>query len=269
MGERRSGREARRPALEMEAAVESMAEAVVVYDREGRFTHSSHAARAQFGIDPTGAKREEVFSRLDVRGLDGRLVPLDALPSARAPRGERVLGMPFSIRVANGRRLTVDVSTMPVIEAGEQIGAVSVWRDVTEQFDARSRLADELSTTRALLTAATTLAEKLLMADVVRAVADTVAGIVPRTRVECCGGTVDSRRRSSPPRSSRPSRRTPPACCATTRRFSSASPSRCRPRSPAPSSRRSRSRRAELPASHHASRRAAAGIFSCRGVGGR
>jgi PAS domain S-box-containing protein len=133
--------EAERSAL-LEAAVQQVAEGVIVVDREGRFLLWNAAAEAMIGLGPVACAPADWASVFGCHRPDGVTpFPSEELPLARAMRGEPVREAEVFIRnerVPEGR--LISVNSRPLFGAsGELAGGVVVFRDVTDH-----RRSDEL-----------------------------------------------------------------------------------------------------------------------------
>jgi PAS domain S-box-containing protein len=156
--ERATRRDLEARAAELETVLDTMAEAVFVYDTKGELRRTNTAARTlnpataavEYRVEPFG-KRIDPF---DVRDATGRPLAPDEVPAARALRGERFTSNDIRMRVG-GRDLLLNTSGAPIRnERGDVAGAVIVTRDVTEQraleqrthraLDSLLRLAGEL-----------------------------------------------------------------------------------------------------------------------------
>ena len=134
---------------ELAAMFEAMADAVLVYDVNTYIIHSNTAAHKMFGYgDDSDFERLAVadrIARLSVSDLSGRSLSVDELPQMRAMRGESLTGadaVDMRIRTLRGTEIDVSCSAAPLRNAdGALIGAVAIYRDVTE----RRRLEQELS----------------------------------------------------------------------------------------------------------------------------
>lgn len=159
---RAAARAATERASELEATLGAMADGVIVYDAEGRKIGDNRALRALLGLDArpdydrlTLAGRAEL---LDIRDEAGDLVAARDLPPARALGGEDITGpraVDLSIRTLDGRRVQTNVSAAAARDGdGRIVGAVAVYRDVTERRRLERRTAEVLD---ALLAMARTL----------------------------------------------------------------------------------------------------------------
>ena len=118
-----------------EAVFSALPDAVIVYDAEGDVARANPAAVRAFGFDPAGMGREERTRRFAIRYPDGRPVPADALPSARALRGETVARECFLFTNAQGRDLTIVASASPVPDGDRVSGAVVAWHNYSPGDD--------------------------------------------------------------------------------------------------------------------------------------
>jgi signal transduction histidine kinase/PAS domain-containing protein len=148
----------------LEAILESMVEAIFVYDGEGGIARTNAAARELFAMDvePDYVSRplRERVPRVETRDARGQPLPEDQWPQRRVLRGEVLAGdsaTDYQLRVLDGREVTVNVSGAPVRDAaGQVIGGVLILRDVTEQRRLERRTQEALD---ALLAMARSLVE--------------------------------------------------------------------------------------------------------------
>lgn len=124
--------EAERREAEFRSFVTSMADGVALWDASGQMVFLNESGRQMLGMPP-GTSLEAL--RYEVRAIDGEPIPEEQWGSRRALRGEEVKDL--RIRVATRWKETiVGYSAAPVVDAqGRVIGATSVLRDITEQFE--------------------------------------------------------------------------------------------------------------------------------------
>ncbi len=125
----------------------SLAEGVMVFDVQGRVTQANPRVAEMLGANPVGKIQDELVSIYSIRYLDGKGVPMEALPSQRALSGEIVQNERYQIRNARDQEFYILSSATPLYQQGEQWGAVLVWNDITE----REKLMEQLETEKALL----------------------------------------------------------------------------------------------------------------------
>ncbi|MFI5271726.1 MAG: PAS domain S-box protein, partial [Ktedonobacterales bacterium] len=170
---RRSEREAASRASQLLAIFESIADAVLVYDREGRILQTNAADAEIFAAlerpdSPlrTLDQRDRNFSYLDEYG---RPIPTDQWPTARVLSGEVLRGasaVDLLVRDHDGHEVVMNASGAPIRDAeGQIVGGVLIGRDVTQ----RRRLEAQ---TREALSALMAMAEALV-ADVAGATEQT------------------------------------------------------------------------------------------------
>jgi PAS domain S-box-containing protein len=124
-------------ANELSAVFDAMAEAVIVYDADGRVQRTNQAALESLGFDPSSDNLADVLNALSIRSLDGSPLDLELAPSSRALHGQIVTGENYLFRKSNGEDGTIVISSSP-LWLGDRIGgAVAVWRDITEQLKAQ------------------------------------------------------------------------------------------------------------------------------------
>lgn len=123
---------ARRNAAELEAAFAAMTHGIMVYDAAGSMVRANAAARALYDIDPVGVDIETLAKRLSSRRLNGRPLVREELPTARALKGERVLGERFVLTRRDGQEMVVSFSSAPLQLGGQAVGAVTVCTDITD-----------------------------------------------------------------------------------------------------------------------------------------
>jgi PAS domain S-box-containing protein len=116
---------------ELNAIIESIQDPILVYDRNGITFHANAAAVRLHGFDPTGHHRTAGNQALSFRRPDGSIPDSDDLPTAHALRGKAVIGEIMNITDARGEAVTIEISSFPLVVHQRQVGAVSVWHDVT------------------------------------------------------------------------------------------------------------------------------------------
>ncbi len=124
----------------LDKTLDTMHEAVVVYDVDGGIVRANRAAVAAYGADAIKAGAAADIHKLRIRHVDDRPVTVDELPAQRALRGEMVQGEYYRFTDPKGQEHTVVASGAPLQGPDGSDGAVAVWRDVTE----RERLLAEL-----------------------------------------------------------------------------------------------------------------------------
>ena len=109
--------------LARERLLESMREAAVVTDREGRLADANSAARDTFGVEPTafGRSVESVFD-------------------ATLPEPDGAGRETLTVETTDGRRTFVVSADRVTDDSGESVGRIYLFRDVTERLTDERRL---------------------------------------------------------------------------------------------------------------------------------
>ncbi|WP_170319684.1 PAS domain-containing protein [Polyangium spumosum] len=120
----------------LRAAIQSLADGVVICDHEGRPLYLNVAATLIFGEPSSEVAVEDISRRHGIFYLDGvNHVPLEELPANRALRGEAVDGVELFVRseaLPAGKH--VECSARVIRDAeGKVFGAVVVCRDLGER----------------------------------------------------------------------------------------------------------------------------------------
>lgn len=124
--------DAERRADELDTVFNAINDAVMVFDATGRVVRANRAAIAAIGSDPTDTALEHMLSLVNVVGPDGRPSQLTELAAYRALHGEAVSGVREVVISADGRESTILASGAPLFAAGQVVGAVVVWHDMTD-----------------------------------------------------------------------------------------------------------------------------------------
>ncbi len=164
---KRLERELAAQAALLEAAFGAMTEGVIIYDRTGKPLRMNAAARhvLEIGVqtDYLDHPLAERTRNVEVRNLDGQVVPFEQWPIFRILRGEAIpsnAAVEVQLQTREGRKAIINYSGGPLRDqAGEIIGAVTMTRDVTEQRNLEQRTQKALE---ALLQMAHTLTQPAL-----------------------------------------------------------------------------------------------------------
>lgn len=138
---RRSERAAAARASQLVAIFESMADAVLVYDREGHILQTNGADDAMFDVQiPLGVtadsleERDRHFMYLDE---SGQPIAEEQRPTNRVLRGEVLRGasaVDLVVRLHGGHEVIMNASGAPVRDSeGNIVGGVLIGRDVTQR----------------------------------------------------------------------------------------------------------------------------------------
>ncbi len=150
--------EAEQRASQLDAAIEAMAEGLVIFGPDRSILRINSAAKRLLGTIDEDDKLSfpERLAKCKVRRLAGE-IDLEDLPVARALRGEALRDDEFLVEPEPGRQLHLVVSASPIrTRQGEVTGAVAVFQDITERKSLeqeREKLIAALQTERARLKA--------------------------------------------------------------------------------------------------------------------
>ena len=136
-----------------EATLRSIVEGVVVCDTSGRVTHVNEAAKSILGASrPGGAPSENWEKNYGMFQADGVTpFPMEDQPLFRAARGESIEG-PVEMMVRGPRKpegVLIETMTRGIHdERGERLGAVVVFRDVTDRKRHEREMTQQLAAER-------------------------------------------------------------------------------------------------------------------------
>ena len=116
----------------LDSILGSMTDGLWVYDAYGQVVDVNQAALTMFGLGSrTEAIEQGSFARFALRYPDGKLVPPDDHPQARALRGHTVPDyLAIGRHLITGKDLDLSIAAAP-IESNGIVGAVLVMRDIT------------------------------------------------------------------------------------------------------------------------------------------
>jgi PAS domain S-box-containing protein len=130
--------QAERRQQEIEALFASMIDPVVVYGEDGSIESTNPAATEFFGLDVRGLTSAGIIEAARIRIAEGPMTA-ESLQASRALAGQAVAGERLRVHTAGGERVVL-VNASPVRRGDGVRGAVSVFRDVTEQDRAEQAL---------------------------------------------------------------------------------------------------------------------------------
>ncbi|NVB81792.1 MAG: PAS domain-containing protein [Kofleriaceae bacterium] len=119
------------------SVIEGLGEFVVVFDAEGRIIQASSRMQPIFdsGLGGIGQSLEQRARGLEYRELDGRVIPPEQWPVARALRGEEVR-QALGVWTKRGNLIGYyNVTKRPLIEEGHVVGVIGVFADITEDVE--------------------------------------------------------------------------------------------------------------------------------------
>lgn len=156
---RQAEQEAKVRASQLDTTIETMADGVIIYDREARIVRLNAAAQAIFALavppEYMGVPFSERVAHLQLRDDHGRLLLASEWPPTRMLRGEVLHGAnaaDIEVPTMHGNTLYFNVSGAPMRNAGGEItGAVAIMRDVTERRRAERQEREEVEAGLAVL----------------------------------------------------------------------------------------------------------------------
>lgn len=154
--------EANRQAEELDAIIRAMAESITIFDPNGCAILANPSAIELYGVDPVGLDQAELAQVIGMRHPDGSPFTVTELPSARARRGETLIGQYMLLTDSFGQERVVRASASPVFNETGISGVVTVLHDVTEREHLLEQLEIEQSRLKTIIENAP---EAILVAD--------------------------------------------------------------------------------------------------------
>ncbi|HEX5439749.1 MAG TPA: PAS domain S-box protein [Ktedonobacterales bacterium] len=144
--------QAERQAEELDRVFEAMADGIAVFDQDGRHLRFNTAYQRLLGLDTASSDYaehplHERLALLAIRDEQGHPLAAEETPLARALNGEILAeerALDLRVRTLDGREIELRVSAAPIrAPTGQLVGAVSVYRDVTEHQKLEHTLAEQ------------------------------------------------------------------------------------------------------------------------------
>ena len=140
-------------AAQLDAIFGAVADVVAVYDREGQLLRANPAIERVLGLDSVPEYMHlslaERASLIQMRDISGRPMAPEELPPRRVMRGEVLEGAAAAdllVNTLDGREVVLNWSGAPIFDAeGRAVGAVCIFRDVTERRALERRTRQALS----------------------------------------------------------------------------------------------------------------------------
>ena len=124
----------------------SAGEGIYGLDANGRTTFVNLAAERMLGWTAADLVGRDMHSMVHHKHADGSVYPIEECPINNAIRNRKQYSVvdEFFWR-KDGRPLRVEYTSTPIVDQGEVLGAVIVFRDITEQREKDQRLRDALA----------------------------------------------------------------------------------------------------------------------------
>ena len=133
---------------DLEALINISPVGVLVFDaKTGDLVSNNEETRRIIGrLKAPGRALNQLLEVIKLRTVDGRDIPLDELPTAKALRsGETVLADEVVIHLPNGRAITTLVNARPIYrEDGEAVSVVATIQDITPLEELKRQRAEFL-----------------------------------------------------------------------------------------------------------------------------
>ena len=137
----------------LEAIFAAQNDAVILHDTELNVISANPSFFSTYGFDPVGLNFRDIARKVAFRQLNGHPAAIEQHPTPRAAQGEKVAGERFKITRSDGTEMAVEISSSPIYENGRIIGAVTVWRDISEHVRSGEELRRNEATLRGILDA--------------------------------------------------------------------------------------------------------------------
>lgn len=138
---------------QLDATLESIPSALLIYGPEGEIVHANPAARNLLGYTEEDMEKPlaERLQHIRILNPEGQPLPPQETPQARAARGETIRGEIGVFQRADGRVFWLHTSAAPIQTLnGERLGAVIIHTDITVQHELEEERARLLKREQAL-----------------------------------------------------------------------------------------------------------------------
>ncbi len=132
-------------AAELDATISSMADGVVICGPAGEIVRMNPAALEALGdsLQGAGSAPGEWMKRLSIETADGKAIPSEDTPIARALRGEKTKGTLVVLRKSEDKAAWISTSAAPVrTPDGKMLGAVATFTDITRLHEIQEQQSD-------------------------------------------------------------------------------------------------------------------------------
>lgn len=134
------------------AALEHLAEGVIIADAAGKLIFVNHAAEDIHGVKKLDVEPDDYSEAYQLLTMKGEPYPPHELPMAKAViQGQTVENAHWRIRKPSGEEVVAIGTARPIMRQGKQIASVLTLRDDTERLERSSALTAALETKEILL----------------------------------------------------------------------------------------------------------------------
>jgi len=176
--------DARKTAAELDVVIASMADGLVIYDRDGRIVRINPLGEQILGFSPQECilTLKERLQHICLETPSGTLCPYEETPTVRALHGE-VISEVEMVLVNRGVRRWISISAAPIYgEDGQVDRIVTTLTDISERKRIENALRESDETARALLNATTDAALLLDAHGTILMANNTLARLLGSTR---------------------------------------------------------------------------------------
>ncbi|KNY25940.1 sensor histidine kinase [Pseudobacteroides cellulosolvens] len=129
----------------VEATIENMNDAIVIFDKAGSVILANAEARKRYPHINTNTKIENVHTGLNCFDMDNNPIPVENLPTRRVIRGERISNERLTIKYPD-RNVIIEVNAVPVFDGENNlISAVVSHHDITQIIEYEDTLKSQNS----------------------------------------------------------------------------------------------------------------------------
>jgi len=128
---------------QLEAVIENIADALVIYDKMGNFTHFNAEARKLYAEINYQNTRDNVHNGFDYFDLEDNIIPKENLPSVRAFKGETIRNERIVIKRPNRNQVT-EINATPIYDDKNNLASVVIsHRDISEDINNQAHIKNQ------------------------------------------------------------------------------------------------------------------------------
>ncbi len=130
----KANRQLEHDSAEDQAILSSIGEGLIVTDRNGGIILANPYAEQMLGWSKAQMLGQSIYSFLPLLDEHNESIEQSRRPLARAlASGQKITTQDFSYSIKNGRVIPLAITASPVILDGQTVGAIEVFRDITEE----------------------------------------------------------------------------------------------------------------------------------------